>query len=196
MDGAEQIWRAALLLPIVSTTVVRLSGFGLWEIGIPAGPDAAALSPLTSTAVTAWTGSDVARVAALGCLAIGALLVMRDRVAHRRFVRALGARRPAGEAITRQVADLLILPGVRRPIRLTCAPAATSPMVLGRGEICLPARVQYDLSHGQLRALVAHEVAHVIRADSQWFAALAWLESALFIQPLNPDYSPVWKRGA
>jgi beta-lactamase regulating signal transducer with metallopeptidase domain len=173
-DGAEYIWRAAMLLPIVSATVARLQ---------QAASSPLALMPDIATGT--WIGTDVAETAALATLAVGSLLVVRDWLAHYLFVRQVGARRPADASVVQQAADLLVHPGVPGLIRLTCASGAMSPMVLGRREICLPDRAVRDLTHGQLRALVAHEMAHVIRKDRWWFAAAACLESALVVQPLN-----------
>ena len=186
LDGAEHLWRAAMLLPLISATIAQLWGLGLWQIVI-AGGQAVVGPSSASDAVAAgapWPAFDIARAAAITCFTIGTLLTCRDRVAHVLFVRSLGVRTTADLVVIDQVRDLL-RPSGHQPIVLTCAPGATSPMVIGRREICLPTRAARDLTHAQLRALVAHEVAHVIRGDGFWFAAMAYLESALFVQPLN-----------
>lgn len=173
VDGAETLWRAAVLLPVASATIAQ-------------SPDLDLISRAPVTAFTSgpWTGPDVLTALATLWLLIGALLVLRDGLAHWLFVRKLGTREPANETLVATVTDLLHHPLVRRPIRLTCASVTASPIVLG-SEICLPARALRDLPLEQFRALVAHEVAHIVRRDGQWFSALAWLESALFVQPLN-----------
>lgn len=173
VDGAESLWRAAVLLPVVSATLAQCPGLEL----ISRAP----VTPFTSGL---WTAPDVLTALATLWLLIGALLVLRDGLAHWMFVRKLGTREPANEALVATVTDLLHHPLVRRPIRLTCASVTASPIVLG-SEICLPARALRDLPLEQFRAVVAHEVAHIVRRDGQWFSALAWLESALFVQPLN-----------
>ena len=185
MQGAEHVWRTAMLLPIVSATIAQAWGLGLWEIGITAGqPVARSLTTTEASIAASWTALGVAKAVGVACLPIGALLALRDWVAHALFVWNLGARTPAEPAVASQVADLLQVPG-GRPIVLTSSLAVASPIVISRREICLPARAPRDLTHGQLRALVAHEVAHIIRRDGFWFAALACLESLLFVQPLN-----------
>lgn len=185
MDGAEYVWRTAMLLPIVSATIAQAWSIELWEIGIAGGqPIASSLTETEVGAAAPWTTLGVAKAAAVASLTIGLLLMLRDWAAHTLFVRNLGARTPAEPAVASHVADLLQVPG-NRPIVLTSSPGATSPIVLGRREICLPIRTARDLTHGQLRALVAHEVAHIIRGDGLWFAAMACLESVLFVQPLN-----------
>ena len=186
LDGAEHLWRAAMLLPLVSATIAQLWGLGLWEIVIAGGQSVAGSSVASNAAAAgaSWPAFDIARAVAIACFTIGALLTCRDWVAHVLFVRSLGVRTPADLVVIDQVRDLL-RPSAHQPIVLTSAPGATSPMVIGRREICLPIRAARDLTHAQLRALVAHEVAHVIRSDGFWFAAMAYLESALFVQPLN-----------
>ena len=183
VNGAEHLWRAAMVLPLISATVSQFAGFGLWEIGVAVRPlEAAASTPVEAAAQ--WTLFDVWIAAAIVSFATGALLMLRDWVSHIVFERSLGRRTPADRAVTRQVGDLL-RDQTGRSIELTCAPGAVRPMVLGPREICLPVRAARDLTHDQLRALVAHEVAHVIRRDHFWFAAMAYLESAMFVQPLN-----------
>ncbi|HUR21587.1 MAG TPA: M56 family metallopeptidase [Vicinamibacterales bacterium] len=186
LDGSEYVWRAAMLLPLVSATIAQVWGLGPWEIVVAGGQSMASpsVSSEPAAAAASWPAVDIARAAAVACFSIGALLTCRDWIAHVLFVRSLGLRTPSDAEVVGQVADLLRRSG-HHPIILTCAPGAASPMVIGRREICLPVRAAHDLTHGQLRALVAHEVAHVIRGDRFWFAAMAYLESALFVQPLN-----------
>jgi len=185
IDGAETIWRAALLLPLLTATATGLSGVGAWGIAI--GERATPLAPPSIGDVTTWSwlSADTGSVVVSAWLAVGALLLFRDCVAHMLFVCRLGVRESAEASLLLVVSDLFRHRGRRRHVRLTWSKYAGSPVALGRSEICLPHRAMSDLTRRELRALIAHEVAHIARHDPWWFAALACLESALFVQPLN-----------
>jgi Zn-dependent protease with chaperone function len=179
VDRSEFLWRAAVILPLATATAGQLFGFGLWEIDFSLPSTLEVLRAGQGNGETSWVGA-----ASIVCFALGGLLTLRDWFAYRLFVRSLGKRTPADKQVTDLVADLLRSDGVR-PLALTYRSGGASPIVLGRREICLPARAAQDLTCIQLRALVAHEVAHVLRRDGFWFTAFSFLESALFVQPLN-----------
>ncbi|MCA9685323.1 MAG: Uma2 family endonuclease, partial [Myxococcales bacterium] len=61
----------------------------------------------------------------------------------------------------------------------------TSPVALGRSEICLPQRAVDVLSPAQIQAILAHELAHLERRDPHWLALAAVIEALFFFQPLN-----------
>ena len=179
-DCAEPLWRAAVFLPFVTATAVQLAG-GLWTIGIgvdssPATLDTAAADP------TLWSGVDFLLV---GWLLTGGALVLRDWLAHRLFIRRLGIRHPADVELRDILREVMRQARVDRAIRLTYSIAVATPVAIGRSEICLSLRAMRDLGASQLRALIAHEVAHIARRDSWWFAVLACVESVFFFQPLN-----------
>jgi len=54
-----------------------------------------------------------------------------------------------------------------------------------RPEICLPISAQKHLKTAELRSLLAHELAHLVRRDPLWRFLTVWLEDVLFFQPLN-----------
>jgi len=58
------------------------------------------------------------------------------------------------------------------------------PFCLGTGEIVLPEWVE-DLPNRQLKAMIAHEVAHIMRADPAWILGARVVQSIFFFQPLN-----------
>lgn len=184
IEGAELIWRAVVLLPVMSATATQFAG-GLWTIGISEAAGLAMPSAAAQSTLRLSSGIDIPPVLIAAWLLVGATLVIRDWLAHRLFVRRLGTRRPADARLVAAVSDLLQHARVRRAIRVTCSESVVSPIALGRSEICLPVRAIRVLSRRQLRALIAHEVAHIVRCDGRWFAALACVESALFVQPLN-----------
>jgi beta-lactamase regulating signal transducer with metallopeptidase domain len=59
-----------------------------------------------------------------------------------------------------------------------------APCVVG-GHIVLPARCVRDLTPDQIHAVLAHEVAHLVRRDPAWIAFGDLICRALWLQPLN-----------
>jgi beta-lactamase regulating signal transducer with metallopeptidase domain len=181
LESVEWVWRTAVFLPVLTATAVQFGGSALWTIDVGVGAGASA--PLVPAAPA--NGIDVLSLLMAAWVTIAGALIARDWLSHRWFVRRLGTRHRADAVFVAALADVLRRSRVRRPIRLTYSAAASSPVTLGRSEICLSMRAMRDLGSAQLRALLAHEVAHIARADGWWFAAVACLESALFLQPLN-----------
>ncbi len=119
-------------------------------------------------------------------LVTGGALLLRHVVRRRRFARRLGPRRsitwgPAREALD----DLLRKANAGRRVRLTATEALASPVALHGNEICVPDRALGHLDPRALRALLAHELAHLERRDPLWLEVAATLESLLFFQPLH-----------
>ncbi len=77
--------------------------------------------------------------------------------------------------------------GIKRRVRLSVAPALGAPISMGliRAEICVPPRVLLELSVEEREALLAHELAHVVRRDPLWLALCRLCEGVFFFQPLN-----------
>ena len=69
-------------------------------------------------------------------------------------------------------------------VRLTLSSALGSPIALVSHEIIVPPRA-LELEPRQQEAMLAHELAHVVRRDPAWLVLAAIIEAALFIQPLN-----------
>jgi beta-lactamase regulating signal transducer with metallopeptidase domain len=74
--------------------------------------------------------------------------------------------------------------GLRHHIRLSFSAAASTPLVLGAREICLPERA-VELEPGALEAVFAHELAHIERRDSLWLNGALVLQALLWFQPLH-----------
>ena len=87
------------------------------------------------------------------------------------------------EALLDELAALAASAGVRPP-RLTTSEYLSGPIAFGH-EICLPERVITRLSRGEQRAVLAHELGHVVRRDPAWLMAALAIESVFFVQPLN-----------
>ena len=102
------------------------------------------------------------------------------------LVGRLGDRRPveAGE-LTHLLDTLCRESGISSYVHLTASGAISSPVALGSGEICLPSAALVELEPAQQRAMLAHELAHLVRRDPQWLAISCVVERAFFFQPLN-----------
>jgi len=73
--------------------------------------------------------------------------------------------------------------GIPTP-RLSKKENLAGPFCLGTGEIVLPMWAE-DLPRHQLKALLAHEIAHIKRSDPSWILAARIVQSIFFFQPLN-----------
>lgn len=83
--------------------------------------------------------------------------------------------------------DLLrIQLGIRRPIRIAVHPRILAPIVVGclRPMVLVPVSALTGLTPDQLRAVLAHELAHVRRLDPFINAVQALFESLLFFHPV------------
>jgi Zn-dependent protease with chaperone function len=81
---------------------------------------------------------------------------------------------------------------------LLWAPDGAEPAAFGinRWTIVLPQRAVVALSEDELRALLAHELAHLVRGDSLWLCICRVLCSCLAFQPLNHLARREWQRTA
>jgi HEAT repeat protein len=141
--------------------------------------------PAASAASPWWPAADW-RNALLAAWAAGALLLLA-RLAFRQasLHRMLGARTPAADAaLTDALAALCRAAGVARVPRLTESARCPTPLALGMGEICVPARFR-ELPAEERRAALAHELAHVARRDPLWYLAAGIAEALFFFQPLH-----------
>jgi bla regulator protein blaR1 len=124
---------------------------------------AAMIEPLLPLLVLAW---------ALAVLTIGSGLV-RSQLALRRLVTA-GINLPA---LASPVVELAQYFGVSRPIAVVSSALARAPFVIGHFApvIVLPLSVATGMPWPQLRLILAHEIAHLRRADY----LINWLQIAL-----------------
>ncbi len=98
-----------------------------------------------------------------------------------------GAREVRGDALAEQWNELARRAGLRRAPRLLVCPHLDAPLTAGlvRPRVCLPERAARELSPAALRALLAHELAHVERRDPLRALLGSLLERLLWFQPLN-----------
>jgi len=92
---------------------------------------------------------------------------------------------PADPELQALFDPLLAQTGVQYKVRLLLSPALLSPVALLRRRICLPEYVVYSLTTDQQRAILAHELVHILRRDALWLAVAGWLRAVFFLQPLN-----------
>lgn len=123
----------------------------------------------------------------LGLWLLGAgILVVRLFVLRRRLARSLRGRREIADGpLALMLESLCSAAGVRRRIRLTASAELAGPVAMGASEICLPERALTALDPAQQRAVLAHELGHLVRQDPLWLGVAAACESLFFFQPLN-----------
>ncbi len=92
---------------------------------------------------------------------------------------------PASEALRARVAELCRVMGIKRAVVVLTTTRAAVPMVVGwaRPVILLPASCLTGLSSRQLQAILAHELAHVLRHDYLFNLLQCVAETLLFYHP-------------
>jgi beta-lactamase regulating signal transducer with metallopeptidase domain/biopolymer transport protein ExbD len=111
-------------------------------------------------------------------------LCARQWLRRRRFIESLSRERLHGDLQVRRTLEELRPRACRRfALRLSVAQGLNSPVVLSKREICLPARALEEFSPRELRATLAHELAHVLRRDPLWLRTYGLLEALFFFQP-------------
>ena len=104
---------------------------------------------------------------------------------RRRLVKQLGHRERLQSGALFETLERLVR-GVRMAgrVRLTESAQLSSPVAIGRREICVPARVREGLDGAEQESLLAHELAHLARRDPAWLIGAHLIERVLFFQPL------------
>jgi beta-lactamase regulating signal transducer with metallopeptidase domain len=132
------------------------------------------LAPIYRGAVPGWMTLAVGIWLLVAVLGLTVLLVSKVQLAralagrHDIDAEKLGAWFPA-----------------RFRVRITVSARIASPVALGFRELCLPEMAIERLNAEELRAVVAHEVAHLERRDSFWLLLATVVERFMWIQPLN-----------
>ena len=77
-------------------------------------------------------------------------------------------------------------------------PSVTEPFACGlfRWTIVLPAGIEQELTPAELKALLAHEVAHLVRRDPWWLLLFEFLCTCCAFQPLNFLARRRWQQAA
>jgi hypothetical protein len=115
------------------------------------------------------------------------------------FARRLSDCRLIDSGRAREILDALCRDaGITRSIRLLAVPAEGVPAALGlwRWSILLPEGAARRFSDAELRALLAHELGHLVRRDSAWLWMGRVLCTCFAFQPLNRLARLEWQRAA
>ncbi len=172
--------------PAKPTSVAAHSAPGNARIGTPAArteaqvPAARTPTPALASSLPGWQSFLVAGWLAGALLALVRLtqgwLRLRGRLAH---ASALDRADVATDA-----AALAIQARIRAPL-LSVIDDLASPIAVGGRRIVLPRWALELLAREQLRAMIAHETAHLARRDPEWKLAIAAWSALLWFLPLT-----------
>jgi beta-lactamase regulating signal transducer with metallopeptidase domain len=174
-ERRDAVWKLALVGGIASATVF---------VALGSAPSGAAVG-VPAAVVTAPQAGGVSGIpwVTLIWIAVTAALALRAVRAWRAGVRGAGRRRAIRRGAARAALDAILGPDAGRVV-LTCSRTLGVPVAFRR-EICVPVRALRELPHDELRALLAHEAAHVVRHDAAWLIVSALVRTLGWWQPLN-----------
>jgi len=170
----DAFWKLALVGGILTSTAFVAAG------SAPAGA-AMRLSP--QGVVAPALATDGVFWLATGWMAITAILAVRTARAWRLGVRHAGRRRVIRRGPAHALLQEILGPAADR-VTLSCSRTLRVPIAFAR-EICVPARALRELPDDELRALLAHEAAHVVRRDAAWLMIATAVRALGWWQPLN-----------
>jgi len=149
-------------------------------------------SRTTTSAVVLFSLLAMASIAIL----FGALRYTTQFYSLRR--KLAGASEMTEGAARRLLDDLLRYVSRGRPVTLLAGPGCSEPMAFGlfRWTIVLPVRAECELTEDELRSLLAHELAHLVRGDAWWLLASRFVCALGGFQPLNHLARREWQRAA
>ena len=159
------------------------------------------VASLNAQFVQGLSTSLVGLLAALGgaMVALSGWGLFRLVSEHSDFRRRLANCRIVSDGSSREILDdLLQQAHVRRPVTLLMSSDDLEPGACGwlRWQIVLPSRASEDLSPPELRALLAHELAHLVRGDQWWLLLGRLLVVCFGWQPLNRIALREWRRAS
>ena len=160
--------------------------------------------PTQSSAAWILSDDQVGMAPVIGLLLMTALTAIVIGVARCVWQTAALRRRLAHCSVIEAGRGRRLLDELRRHIPrapevlLLSTPDDPEPSAFGvrQWTIVLPERAARDLSDDELRALLAHELAHLVRGDSAWLVISRLVCSCLAFQPLNHLARREWQRAA
>ncbi len=160
---------------------------------IPITINSGATLPASSGNSRAWFG---ALVFAIACFTLGMLRLMSQTLWVRR--RFADCRLITGGPAFEELSGLIKEQRLRCRIRLLSSFDYSEPAAFGlfRWNIVLPQRAEIALTRDELRSLLAHELAHLVRRDTWWLVVGRLLCTAFAYQPLNFLAAQQWQRAA
>jgi Zn-dependent protease with chaperone function len=170
----DAFWKLALVGGIVTSTVFVAAGSAPAGAAVHLSPQGVIAPALTDDGVF-WL--------ATGWMAITAILTLRTAHAWRMGVRYAGRRRVVRTGRATVLLQEILGPAANR-VTLSCSRTLRVPVAFAR-EICVPVRALRELPDDELRALLAHEAAHVVRRDAVWLMIAAAVRAVGWWQPLN-----------
>lgn len=139
------------------------------------------------TSARAWSARGPGLVLALWTAlgALGLLGLFASWTGLRR--RMLGRERLHEGPLFERFERLCARAKLGRRVRLSVSARIATPFSTGllRPEVCLPTAALSALTPAQQEALLAHELAHLVRRDPAWFGLGYLIERVFFFQPLN-----------
>lgn len=111
------------------------------------------------------------------------LLLLRLALRRRLLQETLGSRADASAEDIALLETLKSRAGCRDHVRLTRSEGLRSPIAMYGREICLPPSFP-TLTLEQREAVLAHELAHLMRSDPMWLGACELMQAVFFFQPL------------
>jgi beta-lactamase regulating signal transducer with metallopeptidase domain len=170
----DAFWKLALVGGIVTSTVFVTAGSAPAGAAVHLSPQGVIAPALTSDGVF-WL--------ATGWMAITAMLALRTARAWSLGVRHAGRRRVIRRGRAAVLLEEILGPAADR-VTLSCSRTLRVPVAFAR-EICVPIRALRELPDDELRGLLAHEAAHVVRRDAAWLMIAASVRALGWWQPLN-----------
>jgi len=111
---------------------------------------------------------------------------LKETIRHFFFIKKIGKRtRTNHPTVIYALNKIRLKLKQKLPITLSQSPVLESPILIKNEEICLPEKAINKLDHPQMEAMLAHEIAHVMRKDYYWNCFLVALDTGFFFQPLH-----------
>ena len=111
---------------------------------------------------------------------------LKETIRHFIFIKKIGERKTTNHPTVIYALNKIRLK-LKQKLQITLSHSAVleSPILIQNQEICLPEKAIDKLNHPQMEAMLAHEIAHVMRKDYYWNCFLVGLDTLFFFQPLH-----------
>jgi beta-lactamase regulating signal transducer with metallopeptidase domain len=170
----DALWKLALVGGVLTSTLFVAAGSAPSGAAVHLSPEGV-IAPALETTWLFWL--------VLGWISITTVLALRSVRVWCRGVQSAGRRRVMRRGAARAILDGILGSAADR-VTLTCSRTLGAPVAFAR-EICVPVRALRELPHDELRALLAHEAAHIVRRDAGWLMIAAAVRTLGWWQPLT-----------